>query len=164
MSTRSLLLVLGLLLVPFSVVAHESGESYEAIVGEYQVDIGYSTSRPVVGESVQFDFGLTKNNVEVSFTDTWVRIEGPGGVVLATGIVNASYGGPRLSYVFGVPGEYTVATRYENGTATLAEATFPITVEKNEKGGLLSGTYLYLLVGLVMGVILGWFIRRLRTP
>ncbi len=129
-----------LFLVPFSVFAHSAGASYEVTSQGYTVDIGYSVPAPQVDESVAFDFGLRKSGASedsnAPFDDVWVKIESNDtkSVVFASGIHNAEFGGPRISYVFPHAGEYTISARYENKDGSLAEASFPMTVVPAEGG------------------------------
>ena len=163
----SLLLSL-LLAVP--VYAHVNGVSYEKTKDGYQIDAGYGAPAPSVGESLLMDFRLRKEGKDVDFTDTWVKVTADNGsVVFASGIHNAEFGGPRMSYVFPREGKYTISMRFENKGETLVEDSFPITVlPATGTGILLFGIditpYLMLLVGIALGVIAALLPGIIRGP
>lgn len=151
--------VLGLSAFTLPAYAHVNGVSYEKTKDGYQIDAGYGAPAPSVGEALLMDFRLRKDGKDVPFTDTWVKVTAEnGGVVFASGIHNAEFGGPRMSYVFPREGKYTVSMRFENGAETLVEDSFPITVlPETGTGILLFGSditpYLILIVGIALGVI-----------
>ena len=149
--------------MPLSVSAHGAGAYYETTVGDFIADVGFSSPAPQVNESVIFDFQLRGINTtlisgsDTEYTDVWVRIESNNKTLLATGIYNAEFGGPRLSYVFPKEGEYTIFVRYENGSDTLAEISFPMTVVPESEGGAGGQSMFYLLFGgggLIVGFLL----------
>lgn len=158
-----------LVLFPFSVSAHGAGAYYETVVGDFIADVGFSTPAPQVNESVIFDFQIRDINTKLisgsdtPFTDVWVRIESNGKTLLATGIYNAEFGGPRLSYVFPKAGEYTIFVRYENGSDALAEVSFPMTVVPesgaDENGNILICT-LVGVSGLAVGFVSATLLRK----
>ncbi len=161
---RSLLLFVVLLVLPGVVAAHESGASYEEEVSSYVVDVGY-TAPPTPGTPVSFDFNLRAQDNDVAFDGVWVRIEQEGGAVfLATGVHADDFGGARLLYRFAEPGTYRIHVRYESGTSTLAETTFPLEVSE----GPMQETprpYGWLLGGVGLGVVATCallYSRRLR--
>jgi hypothetical protein len=168
---KNLALSVSLLLfcVPLSVCAHGAGAFFETTVGNFIVDIGFSSPAPEVGESVVFDFQIRKvgtsltSGSDTDFSDVWVRIESEEKTLLATGLYNAEFGGPRLSYVFPKEGEYTIYARYENGSESLAETSFPMTVVPNSNGqgshGLLQNA-LYGGAGLIVGLLLAVLSRK----
>ena len=148
---KTLLLVL-VLLFPFGASAHGDTPSFETEVGSYLVDIGYSTENPTTEEALLFDFSITNSGKEVLFSDVWVRIEDENkAVVLATGVHNAAFGGPRLSYVFPKEGTYTIFTRFENQDSSIAEASFPLTISSSES--FPTGNYLFGVLGLIIGAL-----------
>ncbi|MBY0111049.1 hypothetical protein K2Y00_03570 [Patescibacteria group bacterium] len=145
-------IVLLLLVFPLSVSAHAFGFSHETTVNGYQVDIGYSTAAPTPNESVIFDFNLPAVHAEVPYSDVWVRVtKEDGTVVLATGLYNARFGGPRLSYMFPEDGRYTISVRYEQESEVLLETEFPITVVPASSGSI---PYTEHIPGLVVGLLL----------
>jgi len=158
---KTFLLVFAFFALPFLIEAHSVGVSHEAQVGEYFVDIGYNVPIPRIGESVTFDFNLPEEHGNVRYTDVWVRIESEKGVVFAGGLYNAEFGGPRLVYAFPEAGAYTIHVRYENGTETIVETSFPLTVEGGTS--VLGNTAFIgaglLLVGILIGVVSKRFLR-----
>lgn len=168
MSMR-ILALLCLLVLPGMVSAHGTGASHESVVDGYLIDIGYSASEPTVGESVQFDFALTKEGSTVPYDDVWVRIEDEAGnILLATGLYNSEYGGPRLTYRFSEAGTYTVNARYEQGSTPLVERSFSISVggtnnqtHENESQLPLIPLGIGLVVGVVSTISVFWLRRRM---
>jgi len=154
--------------VPLMALAHGDETSFETTVGEYFIDIGYSAPDPSVDESVLFDFRLTRGEggPAVPFSDVWVRMESEDGkVVFASGIHNAEFGGPRLSYVFPGEGSYTVSARYENEGQAITEASFPITVgaaEGTDARGV-PEPYLFGVAGLVLGFLVAFLVKRRKS-
>ncbi len=154
--------------------AHINGVSYEKEKDGYVLDAGYGAPAPKEGESQVFDFRLKKDGKDVPFTDTWVKITAENkAVVFATGIYNAEFGGPRMSYVFPKAGNYTVSFRFENKGETIVEDSFPITVLPAPQGGsVFLGVevlpFLYVLTGIAAGVLLvlvpGLIRARKTTP
>jgi hypothetical protein len=154
--TTAFIAALVAIVAPCTLFAHETGESYEAEIDGYAVDVGYSTSTPDEGESVVFDFGLEKGGKEVVFSDVWVTVTSAAGeTVLATGVHNSAFGGPRLSYVFPGPGSYSVAVRYEQDTEALAAASFPMTVTAQSSGAFPIDS-MQLFIGLFVGALSGY--------
>jgi hypothetical protein len=157
------LAVLALVLIPVSVLAHNTGLSIEKTVGEYLVDVGYS-GQPQAGEAVSFDFDLKKQSTDADFGDVWVRITDPaGGTVLATGVNHAAYGGARLLYTFDRPGTYQMDVRYESGDTVFAEASFPLVVAgaTAHTADIPMPAY-WGLAGLVLGGGAAWILLRVR--
>lgn len=152
-------LISSFLLLAVPVYAHVNGVSYEKTKDGYQIDAGYGAPAPTVDESLLMDFRLRKDGKDVEFTDAWVKIIAENGsVVFASGIHNAEFGGPRMSYVFPREGKYTISMRFENGSEPLVEDSFPITVlPASDTGIVLWGvdvtSYLMLLAGIALGVI-----------
>ena len=133
---KKIIAACALFVLPFFALAHGTGAYYETVVDGYKADVGFSTPAPVLGESVIFDFQLRhadselNSGTDVAFQDTWVKIQSDEDkrVVFASGIHNAEFGGPRMSYVFPEIGAYTISVRYEDENGTLAEVSFPMSV------------------------------------
>ncbi len=169
-----LILVFSILFLPLVVGAHGAGPYFETVSGEYIADIGYSVQAPSVGEAVLFDFQLRNlespiiSGSDAVFSDVWVKVESEEGVVvLATGVHNAEFGGPRLSYMFPSEGVYTISARYENGMESLAEASFPLTVVPASAGSLfgsfkLEGAYGFGAMGFLIGCLVTFLLIRRR--
>lgn len=162
------LAVLGVgLLTAQSVHAHINGVSYEKEKDGYILDAGYGAPAPIEGESIIFDFRLKKDGKDVSFTDTWVKITTENNaVVFATGIYNAEFGGPRMSYVFPKAGNYTVSFRFENKGEPIVEDSFPITVlpatSKQSPFGLYAIPILIAVTAFLLGILASFAPRLLR--
>lgn len=154
---------------PVVALSHGAGAFFETTVGNFIVDIGFSSPAPEVGEAVIFDFQIRNvgttliSGSDTAFSDVWVRIESEKKVLLATGLYNAEFGGPRLSYVFPKEGEYTIFARYENGPDSLAETSFPMTVVPRANGQGNGGLLLNLCFGvggLIIGGLLVIFLKK----
>lgn len=137
------------------VSAHEFGNSFELQTEEGLIDIGYSVEEFTDDTSVIFDFEiLDEDGNEIFFSDIWVRIVREKSTVLATGVHNADLGGALLTYKFPETGEYVLHVRYQNDGKKVAEAEFPIIVQRGittRSGG--SGA-LYAGMGFIGGLIL----------
>ena len=126
-----------LLALPGILCAHGAGVSFEQVVGDYVVDVGYDPAQPVSGDRLIFDFNLLSpvTSTNVPFDYVWVRLEHQTRTLLATGIVHAEYG--PTSLLFTVPrdvtGDLTVKVRYQQSDDTLAEATFQLPVAEQRK-------------------------------
>lgn len=159
---KPLLLALVVLLFPGIALAHGDTPFLEEVVNGHLVDIGYTSGTPSSGEAVLFDFSLLEptSRERIPFSYVWVKVQNAEDtVVLATGIHNARFGGPRLSYVFPAEGKYTVSARYEDEEGTLAEVSLPFTVRGEEDHAL----YLSGAAGLVLGALGAfWVLRRKR--
>lgn len=172
MRTTLLIFVFMLLVGAPLAQAHVNGVSFEKQKDGYTIDAGYGAPAPSVGESVLLDFRLRKDGKDVPFSDAWVKITGEnGGVVFASGIHNAEFGGPRMSYVFPREGKYRISMRFENGSDTLVEDEFPITVLPTSEGKILvagmdTTPVLYVVAGIALGVLgalLPGVLRRKET-
>lgn len=150
-----------LLLTPMVLFAHGSGASYEVLVGEYIVDIGYEPEALQAGERVVFDFNLLGGDrASEPFDSVWVRIEYEGEVLLATGVAQPEYGATSLLYVVPaeVQGDITVAVRYEREGTTLAETNFPLPV-KTQPRAQHALQYVLLLCAALVGLGAGYFLK-----
>lgn len=161
-------LVSGVLALPGSVAGHGLGESFEQEVGDHLIDVGYTPEDFSAGASALFEFELWENEpgvayedlTPVPFDDVWVRIVADGKTVFAGGVHNAEFGGARMTYVFPEPGEYEFSVRYERGTDSIAETTFPFTVAPREGGGSFRIPAMAAVLGLLVGAGGVYFIRR----
>ncbi len=158
-----LFVLIGFLVAPLVVSAHGDGPFVEIPSGAYLVDIGYSSAAPSDGEAVLFDFSLVSlaSRTAVPFADVWLKIENERKtVVLATGIHNAEFGGPRLSYIFPAEGNYTVSARYEDRDGSIAEASFPLRITPATKDPQTDNRYLFGILGLLIGAAATFFALR----
>lgn len=159
------------LLFPLVAFAHGEGASYEAVVEGHIIDIGYSEPSPVAGDVVNFDFNLYPEGAgpgaETPFTDVWVRIESQSGLLLASGIHNAEFGGTRLTLMFPFAGTYTVSARYEHNGEPVVATEFEFGVgPASDDAGIFSSAYTMpfgvgLIVGLVLFLLWSLFRERL---
>lgn len=119
-------------LVPAFALAHGDESSFEKPVGTALVDIGYTPTTMVVGESENFDFELrdaSSTDTDKLFSQVWVRIVGTDGTILATGLYRQALGPTTMLYSFAKGGQYTLSASYRDGSGNeIAGAEFPITV------------------------------------
>jgi hypothetical protein len=116
------------------VFAHATGQSWEVVLKEYKVDVGYDPATFVAGETVRLDFNVTKeaNGDQVEFGDVWVRVTKGEKTVFASGIHRPSIGRAGMTFTFPEAGDYTLSTRFEKDSTTIAETTFPMSVQQAE--------------------------------
>ncbi len=150
------------------VSAHGSGQSFEREVGEYLLDIGTSDLTIRAGQATAFDFDiLQKDSRElVPFTNMWVRFEDDTKLLFAGGISKASFGRTAVTYAFPKAGSYMLTVRFHNESETLAETSFPITVEQPlvpESGKGFSFSREFLgggFIGLIIGAVIVFMIKK----
>ena len=108
--------------------------SMEAEVGEYLIDVGFSSEEITEGTPVVFDFSLLAlgNNEEVAFTSVWIQLRQKEKTVFASGLDKARFGKTTMLYTFPAEGEYTLTTRFRNVEAKLAEESFSFQVLSSE--------------------------------
>src|SRR5437870_5570095 len=84
----------GILFLPGFSFAHNTGASWEKVVGEYKIDIGYDPATITVNSSQHFDFNIFNSSTgqPVSFSDVWVRIFQDQQTFFASGIKRAEFG------------------------------------------------------------------------
>jgi len=155
---------------PLSVSAHNVGRSFEQEVGNYFIDIGSSELSIRAGEPAAFDFDiLAKDSKEPApFASVWVRVEDGRKLLFAGGIAKASIGKTVMTYSFPHKGAFTLSVRFQSEGGSLAEASFPLTVEQPLSA---SGTQKFsfsrdLIGGGLAGLIVGFaasFMFRKRT-
>lgn len=150
---------------PQQALSHASGISFEQVVGEYRVDIGYDPAALVVGETDVFDFALfnAATGEILHFDELWVRMVHDGRTILATGLRESAFGRTTLLYVFPYPGEYAMQVSFRKDGETIAETLFPFSVSKQD-ASLIASNYAYLAVGSLFGACLAgvvlWRKRR----
>lgn len=150
------------------VSAHGTGESLEKAVGDYVIDVGYDTQVPQGGVPVHFDFQLFSNinqtREAVLFTNVWVRVMEDKNLLFAGWLAKPTFGLTGITYSFSKEGVYELTARFQNGDATLAEASFPFPVERGEgevrKSRFSKEVFFGLLVGLLIGAVAVKFIFR----
>jgi len=125
------------LVAPFFAYAHGTGESLEAEVGEYLIDIGYDPPTIESDDPVVFDFILKQGEAEAEFDSVWVRIYSKEReVVFAGGLDRGEAGRTVLTYAFPRGGEYSLSARFQKNGAALAEQEFPIAVVSPRESGV----------------------------
>lgn len=149
---------------------HSIGQSLEKQVGDHTIDIGYDSFVPEIpaGEPVRFDFNLSDRNktLRVPFTTVWVRIAPLNGQgFLFTGVLGVPEFGPTgMSYVFSSGGSYELTTRFQDKDKTLAEISFPLTVESSsEESAKTQSTRNFLMggfIGFALGIVIAFFFRK----
>lgn len=158
-------LALGATCVP-QVLAHSEGASFEQVVGDYLIDVGYDPEEITAGEPVRFDFELqdSSNEKETNFTNIWVRIEQGNKAFFAGSIARARFGLTGILYTFGEKGDYELFVRFEDDNGAIVETFFPVTVkngsEENEGSDGYTDIFLALLGGLALGILVSLMIKR----
>ena len=139
---------------------HGLGQSFEQKAGNYVIDVGYDAIDKIYSvDTVHFDFNLWKENRMdmADFDHVWVRIAPKDKGILFTGFLyRPDFLLTGMSYTFEVAGEYDLTVRFLNkNDETLAEASFPLTVEKKaadktEIFKIIGAGVIGLLVGLIL--------------
>jgi hypothetical protein len=166
--TRNLskILIIGAFLFAQTASAHSLGASLEKIEGEYKIDIGVSEMVIRAGETVRFGFELysATDGSDIGYDEVWVLIRSKDDRTLFSGNINRPESGllPTMSYVFPEKGSYEFTARYVMDNKKLVEATFEMTVEKNEDEQPYAQPLMYGLIGLALGlaVTAGTLIKR----
>jgi hypothetical protein len=124
------ILVVSLVILPELSQAHGAGASWEKVVGEYKVDVGYNPTAIVSGASQRLDFNILNSGSgeQVSFANVWVRISQGEQTVFASGIKKPGFGTAGMVFTFPKQGDYILSVRFENSTQSIAEAEFPVSV------------------------------------
>jgi len=147
--------------------AHQEGVSFDQVVGEYRVDIGYNPPSPQIGAPFVFDFDLFQSSatssIPVDFDSVWVQVKQNNIALYTTRVDKVPSEDATLSYVSQVSGEITVYVRYERNNQTLVETIVPISIidEHADSARIL----LFALTGgtgLFVGVVVGLSISPRR--
>ncbi len=160
-----ILSVIGLLLVPSLSFAHGTGASFEIEKNGYFIDVGYDPAVLVSLTQGRFDFSLSDaaNRTPVDFDRVWVRVEKEGKTFFAGGVASQMFGPSGFITIFPEEGSYTISARFEYGEEALVEVDMPFEVvtQETEKG---LGTLFYrgLMIGLLGGSVVSWFVFRDR--
>lgn len=145
---------------------HGLGQSLEKEVGDYIIDVGYDAIDKIeVGEATRFDFNLwNQSKTDIAdFDHVWVRIAPKDeGLSFAGFLYRPEFLLTGMSYTFEKSGEYELTVRFvDKEDKTLAEATFPLTIE--DTGSSFSAdTITGILIGIMVGVVATFFIVRKR--
>jgi hypothetical protein len=153
-------------LLPFSLSAHSEGSSFEAELDGYFIDVGYEPEFPSANEQTRFDFSLTSDAHDASFTDVWVYIEKDGVIYFSGGIHKALFGPTGLSIILPESGTYIFSTRFQNEGALVVKSEFSLDIPPSADQFLVDTNYPFLLAGLLAGFLFGclsvFLKRRLR--
>ncbi len=129
---KILILSLVIIVIPFAVYAHGDETSFEVVVGEELVDIGYSIgSAPDV---LRLDFALfeEKTRNDVPFESVWVNLSKGPQTVFAGPVAHGEFGRPGISILISEVGEYTLSARFEKTERDNVEVSFPISIVEDE--------------------------------
>ena len=144
------------------------GQRLEKVIGSQIVDIGTDQkSAPQAGLPIQFDFNLLKSDSRdnIPYTDVVVFITENGKTMLDTDIAMAQSGPTLLTYNFSEGGNYNMEVSIYDKTKTLADASFPLTIEgaaatdPNSKALYIAGA---VLIGIIAGFWGGNLMGRRR--
>lgn len=144
--------------------AHMGGFTYETTVNNYFVDIGANKLVIIPGELVLFEYNIFStsdpNNL-ADFDNVYVTIGNNVGVQLST-FVHRPYGMLTvLSYEFPNAGQYEMSARFQKGGETMAEVSFPVTVEGNG----VNANYLKMgIFALLVGLGIGYAVSKKNKP
>lgn len=145
--------------------AHEEGSSFEAVEGEYLLDLGYS-GELLSGEPVVFDFNLRKEigRVEVPFESVWVRLGSEKGVALSTRLHGSDKDKTILNYKFLESGDYTLLVRFVDKEKILAEHSFIFKVKEREasKRPIPVSLLVTVLMAFLFGALVSYLFSRGR--
>lgn len=140
--------------VGFASLSEETDEGYF-------VDFGYQEDTLIEDTATRFTFELYDEpgtTTMSSFTEVWVVVKGEEGTIYSGGVDRPEFGETGITFTFPNAGNYTVALRYQENSAILANAEFPLTVpesQRNEKGGSMTPLFIVAIIGLVVGFLLG---------
>lgn len=161
---------IAMVLIAASIGAHGLGETLSKNVAGYQIDIDYDTLILEAGLPTNFGFRLWKgeeeSGEEAPFTTVWVRIDRQSGGTVGNPTVfsaGLSENPASLTYVFPGIGSYELFASFRNGDKTLAEASFPLTVEEGTEPSrslFPRDTVFGVIGGAILGVALGRFLFR----
>lgn len=152
------IIFLFLAVVPSVVLGHSTGASVERYIDSYLLDVGYSPETPRADEQTRFDFFLydAETDVEVPFTDIWVRIEDGGRLLFAGGIAKSEFGATGMTFAFPEKGTYTIFVRFENGSDAIVETEFALDIaEESQTASAPPVVPLAAGLGFAVGVALG---------
>lgn len=156
----------------FSLSAHGTGASFEKVIGNYKIDIGYDPVIFTSGGVHRFDFDIfdSKTNNNVDFSDVWVNISEGSKTVFASGIHRSDLGIAGMTFVFPNKGDYTLSVRFEKGDNNIVESTFPVKVLegvpptdglKNTNGSF--GVLVAGVIGFVLGIVAYSFVKKYKN-
>jgi len=146
--------------MPVIAAAHITGQSFEKRIGDYLVDAGCDALRFVPDEKTFCNFGLIKNPGSLdwdyaSFDEVDVTIS-EDGTTEPPFHQQVKLDAPIPAYIVAVfphTGAYTMNVRFLERGALLAEAAFPLTVER--KSGWVSPGRFWGMIGIGILVVAG---------
>ncbi len=149
------------MLLPIFTFGHGTGLSYEEIIDGYRVDVGYSPEIVTLDSGARFDFTITdvQTGEEVEYSDVWLRINKETRTLFATGIHKPEFGTTGVLYTFSEPGKHLISARFQSNGETLAEVSFPLTVENTSSSPPPFGIF-FAIFGLILGAFLGFLFGR----
>ncbi len=160
---KKFIISLTILLVPFSVSAHGSGNSLEAKVNGYLVDIGYSAFEVKAGIPLRFDFKIATEDgsTPVDFSSVFFRLESEEGpVVFAGNISRPEFGETGVTVTFPKEGAYKVSARFYDSGRELVVGDFTLPVIQSTERQSVGSEYWQVALVLLLGVTGGFFVGR----
>jgi hypothetical protein len=156
----SIIFLTGIFFLLFSgAKAHQTGSSWEKVVGNYKIDLGYDPTVVLSGQPERLDFNIidTKTGQSAPFTDVWVRISQDQDTVFASGIHRLTFGLTGMIFEFPKSGDFNLNVRFENQDNTIVQADFPITVAGQDIAVKPAAKYPIILITVVgmFGLIAG---------
>ncbi|OHB22347.1 MAG: hypothetical protein A3J67_01890 [Parcubacteria group bacterium RIFCSPHIGHO2_02_FULL_48_10b] len=145
---------------------HGFGQTLEKAVGEYAIDVDYDVEALVAGELVRFNLNIWNEDrtEQVAFDDVWARIAPQaGGISFAGSFSRPQVGSAGFSYAFPRPGAYDLSVRFQKGGEQIVEeVSLPLTVGevKAREGGGSTDVVVGGILGLLVGVLIGFFLKK----
>ena len=145
--------------------AHMNGASLEAEAGELTIDIGVP-ERFKVGEPTVFDFALRNSDTMKAepFTGVWVSLQQDNEYLYAGMLHNPLLGPTTMFYRFYDSGTYTLSTRFQSGTTSLAASEFNFVVTDSAETNSIDRFTMYnvaLIFSMVLaGILCGVYVNR----
>ena len=160
---KKLALSLAILLSPFFASAHGSGNSLEAKVDGYLIDIGYSAFEVEAGIPARFDFKVATENgsAPVDFSSVFFRLESEEGpVVFAGNISRPEFGETGVTVTFPNEGTYKVSARFYDSEREIVAGDFTLPVISSVESQPKDSEYWQVALALLVGVAGGFFAGR----
>jgi len=135
------------------------GGGQDKVVGDYQLDLGYSPESLKMDEPAILAFDLANAITEevIEPTSVWVRIADSQGVLFA-GTFYPESQQVLFTYTFPHEGNYKITARFKDDKATIVETGFEI-----EVGGGKTATLQHYLAGVLILIAAGFlFMKRAK--
>jgi hypothetical protein len=156
--------------IPGHSYGHKTGASWEKIIDNYKIDIGYDPTTFIAGQAERLDFNIVdiKTGQSIPFSDVWVRISQGQDTVFASGIHRLTFGLTGMIFEFPKDGDFNMNVRFENEGNTIIQADFPINVTTGsllENKAVSHSSLIFVIVtaavgGLIIGAAAVFFIRK----